>query len=242
MELSLGKLYILFSLFLTPLMAQPKKFKICHKSLSQLLGPEKLHWTLTPGKGSSGEVRLIYQASKGQTTWSLEEKNQLLFLSKKGPSKTQFFNFNPKKNPPCHPNFIGEKTREKESNSSFFTDFDLQNHLNKSSRGIIYLWSPHMPYSIGNFYPLQRVSQKLNIPVLILMDPHANKRETAKVIKKFSIPKKFTRKNLSQSLITKGSALHYPNFFFYKEGELRPFQLFGAKGEEAIQEIVNKYL
>jgi hypothetical protein len=74
------------------------------------------------------------------------------------------------------------------------------------------------------------------------MDPHAHKQEIAKVSKQFSLAKIFTRKNASEQLFSKGSALHYPNFFFYKGGQIKTLQLFGAKGEEAITEMITKHL
>ena len=192
---------------------------------------------------------MIYQTTtnkKHNILWELEKRDRFIFLTKKDNLSLSFFKFNPKKSSHCGQTLIAKRpiaqSSHRQNDKSLFTDHDLWQLLQKSKKGIIYLWSPHMPYSIGNFYPLQRVSKKLGIPVTVLMDPHAQKQEIAKVSKQFSLAKTFTRRNASEQLFSKGSALHYPNFFFYKDGQIKTLQLFGAKGEEAITEMITKHL
>ena len=95
-----------------------------------------------------------------------------------------------------------------------------------------------MPYSVGSLYPLKKMAKKWNLPLTVLMDPHAHDEETKQVIKQFSLPSSLTRKNKAKKLLFQGGSLHYPNYFFYNEGKLSSIQLFGAKGEEALVEAL----
>ena len=226
-----------------------KALSLKMKSQQAQLGP----WTLRPGKGQNGEVRFIYQSQlvgKRDGLLSLEKKKKVLYLTHISTNQTHFYKFTTGPKMPCSlrllrvekPTDRSEKAFKKgsakptRSKNSFF-DSDLKTLLKNSKKGIIYIWSPHMPYSVGSLYPLKKMAKKWNIPLTVLMDPNAHDEETTKVIKQFSLPLNLTKKNKAKKLLFQGSSLHYPNYFFYSEGKLSPIQLFGAKGEEALNEV-----
>ena len=228
----------------------------CLDALSIKSKVSELKWTLRPGKGSKGNVRFIYQtilSGKGGAQLSIEKKSvpqKTLYLSLKTLKQIEFYKLNPSTPKKCHVTLLRKekKTRENshykltgfKTKTSDFTDDDLKMLLKESKKGIIYLWSPHMPYSVGSLYPLQNAAKKLKLPLTILMDPLANDKEIKKVTKQFSLPSKLTRRNKAERLHLQGASLHFPNYFFYKEGKISHVQLFGATGEEAIHEALEK--
>ena len=224
----------------------------CLNILSIKANAQKLKWTLRPGKGPKGSVRFIHQtilSNNDQVLLSVEKKEGDLYLSQKKRDQIHFYRLNLRPDQKCQIQFLrsekeeGKSTttlKKDEKDSEAFDDHDLEKLLKGSKVGIIYLWSPHMPYSIGSLYPLQKVSNKLGLKLIVLMDPLAEQEETKKVIKQFSLPMKLTKKNKAKKLLFHGAALHYPNYFFYKEGKVSHIQLFGAKGEQAIHDALKK--
>ena len=219
----------------------------CLNALSIKAKTETLKWTLRPGRGPQGKVRFIYQTvllGKEETLLSLEKTQKALYLSLKNNDQIDFYLLTPSSPKECELKFLRtEKLKRKaiyhqkeqgKSNDRNFLNEDLNRLLKDSKEGIIYLWSPHMPYSVGSLYPLQKVAMKLKLPLTVLMDPFADEGETKKVIKRFNLPLKLTRKNKAERLLLQGATLHYPNYFFYREGKVSKVQLFGAKGEEAL--------
>ncbi|MBG07997.1 MAG: hypothetical protein CME68_04515 [Halobacteriovoraceae bacterium] len=225
----------------------------CLKALFIKEQSSALKWTLRPARGPKGSVRFIYQAElpeKEGTLLSLEKKLGTLYLSLKNNVQIVFYQLTPSPPKKCVLKFLrkekikskafNQKVLRKKMSSKAFLNKDLQNLLRNTKKGIIYLWSPHMPYSIGSLYPTQKVAKKLKLPLTVLMDPLAEERETEKVVKHFHLPPKFTRKNRAERLLLQGATLHYPNYFFYKEGKISNIQLFGAKGEEAVFDALEK--
>jgi len=224
----------------------------CLDALSIKVQASKIQWTLRPGKGPQGNVRFIYQSNLlgiNNSFLSLEKKKDVLYLSQKIKNQTHFYKLTFNLQKKCYIQLLrtekfeeisSKPTRKETNNKKPFNDQDLENLLQKSKEGIIYLWSPHMPYSIGSLYPLQKITNKLGLRLTVLMDSFAHEKEVKKVIQQFSLPVNFTKKNKAKKLLFHGGALHYPNYFFYKEGKLSPIQLFGAKGEEAIYEVLTK--
>ena len=246
-----------FSISTQPaLKTEAKKELIPQACLKALLIKKKsstLKWTLRPGRGPKGNVRFIYQAElpgKEGTLLSLEKKLGTLYLSLKNNVQIVFYQLTPSPPKKCVLKLLrkekikskafNEKVLRNKMSGKTFLNKDLKNLLRNTKEGIIYLWSPHMPYSIGSLYPTQKVAKKLKLPLTILMDPLAEERETEKVVKRFHLPPKFTRKNKAERLLLQGATLHYPNYFFYKEGKISNIQLFGAKGEEAIFDALEK--
>ena len=226
----------------------------CLNALSIEAKAETLKWTLRPGRNPRGDVRFIYQTvllGKEETLLSLEKTQKALYLSLKTNDQIDFYQLTPSSPKKCELKplrtekikrkaIYRQKEQGKTSGKSFLNK-DLNRLLKDSKEGIIYLWSPHMPYSVGSLYPLQKVAMKLKLPLTVLMDPFADEGETKKVIKRFNLPLKFTRKNKAERLLLQGATLHYPNYFFYREGKVSKVQLFGAKGEEAIVSAIKRF-
>ena len=223
----------------------------CLDALSIQTKESEIKWTMRPAKGPKGSVRFIYQAvisEKGETLLGMEKRPDFIYLSLKTKEQIKFYKLIPSSPENCHGELLRtEKTTKKATNQKLeqskvenrgFLDQDLRKLLKDSKEGIIFLWSPHMPYSVGSLYPLQKIAKKLKLPLTVLMDPLADDRETKKVIKRFSLPLKLTKKNRAERLLLQGASLHYPNYFFYKEGKVSHIQLFGAKGEEAIHDAL----
>ena len=217
----------------------------CLNALSIKANALNLKWTLRPGKGPKGKVRFIYQtilSTNGQALLSLEKKEGALYLSQKMKDRIHFYRLTLRPDQKCQTQLLRSEKEEVKSevkstatlksgeeDGESFDDHDLEKLLQDSKIGIIYLWSPHMPYSIGSLYPLQKVSNKLGLKLTVLMDPLAEQEETKKVIKQFSLPMKLTKKNKAKKLLFHGASLHYPNYFFYREGKISPIQLLVLK-------------
>jgi hypothetical protein len=55
-----------------------------------------------------------------------------------------------------------------------FSDVDLRRLLDEHPRGIIYIWSPHMPLSIEGVATIRAVGTRRHLPVTVLLDPNAD--------------------------------------------------------------------
>jgi len=101
-----------------------------------------------------------------------------------------------------------------------FNDRDLARLLKNHTRGVIYLWSPHMPYSVQGASEAQRVAQELAVKSVLLLDPYAEPALTDHALKSQRLPASATRRVRASALAKMGATQHFPTVILFERGRL----------------------
>lgn len=103
---------------------------------------------------------------------------------------------------------------------SHFTDADLQQLLDTNARGLLYLWSPHMPLSVEGVATMRAVGARLGLPVTVLLDPNADHTAATAVIAAHGWPPAHGRRIDSTELLFRDVLVHAPSLQAYAGGQL----------------------
>lgn len=102
----------------------------------------------------------------------------------------------------------------------------------QSDKGIIYIWSPSMSYSMRYLRTFETYARKLQIPFYVFMDPSANKRMVKMAEKTYRIGKKYQRKVASNELFMRLYPLYYPVTYVFARGKIHPERIIGVVSEQ----------
>jgi hypothetical protein len=107
---------------------------------------------------------------------------------------------------------------------SEFQDKDLDKLLSISKKthkkGLIYIWSPHMPLSLRGVHEAKKITKSKGIELTVVLDPYASADLAAKVATRESFPKAYLRPLESRVLLEKNMTLHFPSVIPYRDGTL----------------------
>jgi len=124
-----------------------------------------------------------------------------------------------------------------------FSNSDLAKIIDKNKTGIIYVWSPHMPFSVDGIVRIKKVAENLQIPLEFLVDPNAHPHSLsvayAKQANNLQLPLLSMK---AQDLMQLGGLNHYPVLFIYKDGKLVPKMIPGLETESDYQAKVSELL
>ena len=123
-----------------------------------------------------------------------------------------------------------EPYKSRQQNGPAFSDRDLR-ALVRNRTGLIYLWSPNMPYSYLDIRQgtmglpaIRQIAAEMNLPLTVLLDPGANYRHALRVTgsSPWLGP---TDARLVRSIELSFRALlnHYPVLLAYRDGKLARF-------------------
>jgi len=101
-----------------------------------------------------------------------------------------------------------------------FTDGDLEELLARNERGVIYLWSPHMPFSVDGVEAISAAAGARDIEVTILLHPGSDADFSRREAERASIPESGLRVVSAAVLVERGMTNHAPSIQLYAEGEL----------------------
>lgn len=101
-----------------------------------------------------------------------------------------------------------------------FTDADLSARLASGARGVVYVWSPHMPLSVDAFAALLQAAQARKLEVDVVLDPAADRALAARVAAERGLPASATRAADSVELQFRDALLHAPTVQAYAGGVL----------------------
>lgn len=138
----------------------------------------------------------------------------------------------------------------------FLTDSDLESLLKVHKKGVIYMWSPRMTYSVTEFKRFRETLQKKNLTFIPILDPFAEVQEAKEALKKAGVelpgrladqrrePSSFElyRRLNSVDLYMRNVTLHFPTFIVFKNGQLHPHRLVGVLTDEGLNQAVDEQL
>lgn len=136
---------------------------------------------------------------------------------------------------------------------SAFQDSDLKKILASQKKGIFYLWSPRMVYSVTEFQRYAETAQKLGLEFIPLLDPNVSSAEARASLQKIK-PKAPNRKLASQKnnpfdkkmqsleLYMRNGTLHFPSVFVFNNGQLHPERLIGVLSPFDLENLIQTRL
>lgn len=133
-------------------------------------------------------------------------------------------------------------TKLKRVNLDFndFSDESLRN-LISLGRGMIYVWSPRMVYSVEHMEAFKKIAKKKRIAFTAIVEASAPQRMLASsFVLKNTHKEDRSRRNFSHELIMRESDIHYPVIFLYSFGHIHPESILGIKTEKELEGIVSK--
>ena len=113
-----------------------------------------------------------------------------------------------------------------------FDEADLRELVAAEPRGLVYLWSPHMPLSVDGVAVARRVATRRHLPLTILLHPAANLDLARSIAIAKGWPIATTTRTASTELRVRNLLLHAPTLQPYAEGRLVGSALPGYHSDE----------
>lgn len=119
--------------------------------------------------------------------------------------------------PACHAR-TEERSRPRAAHPAF-SDDDLS-ALIGSGRGVIYVWSPHMPLSVDTMTSLAAAARGLRLAVTLLLDPAADPGFAARIAAERTLPAAALQVADSVELQFRDVLVHAPTAIAYADGRI----------------------
>jgi hypothetical protein len=110
-----------------------------------------------------------------------------------------------------------------------FSDLDLQNTLQKTGWGVIYVWTPYMPLSVEGLAEIKKAVTAEKGTLTILMDRNASLDQAEKWVSQGLVQKQELKKVEAAELFDRGLGVHYPVAYLYENGFLSNSEFVGYK-------------
>lgn len=123
-----------------------------------------------------------------------------------------------------------------------FGDSDLIARIAREDRGVVLLWSPHMPLSVDQHAVLARVAPDLGLTVVALLDPAADPDYAARVSRERGLPPDATRPLGGVELALRGMTTHTPSLQVFTGGRLVGPVLYGYRSEAPLRAALTALL
>lgn len=121
-----------------------------------------------------------------------------------------------------------------------FTDDTLKRLLDTRPAGVIYAWSPHMPYSLVGIDTIRSVTKKLGIALTLVMDPNADETFAKDQAKGKVHPSGFSRIE-SIELLNRGMTMHFPSLLVYAKGKFVSPLYPGVKSKKDYESFIKQF-
>jgi hypothetical protein len=121
-------------------------------------------------------------------------------------------------------------------------DAKLLSELAGHREGIIVMYSPGMTHSWTAITRFQKIAKEKKLSVSFVMDPFASVKTAEYEAKKNHVAMTSFDKLSSLELTYRDAAMHYPNFFIYKDGAIVGNVMPGLMTEEKYNAAIKKYL
>ncbi|MEZ5287310.1 MAG: hypothetical protein R2712_21405 [Vicinamibacterales bacterium] len=123
-----------------------------------------------------------------------------------------------------------------------FTDERLAARLARGDRGVILVWSPHMPLSVDEFAELETATARLGLAFEAVLDPAAEPGYASRVAGERQLPAGALRTLASIELTFRGMTTHAPSVQVFADGRLVGPVLFGYRDRETAQLSIARVL
>lgn len=168
-----------------------------------------------------------------------EDKTQVK-LFRIGPDRVQTVQWDKscKKTSKEEVSFIKKRLQQKEA---WFSDKDLQNVLKKNKKGIVYLWSPGMVYSMKEYNVFKNYAQKNKLAFIPVLDDKAGRANANAAADQYKF-EPGARKMASVELIQRSGSAHFPRTFVFSNNKISREPLLGVMPEKTLAKLVTQEL
>jgi hypothetical protein len=123
-----------------------------------------------------------------------------------------------------------------------WTDAALVEWLRRGDRGIILLWSPHMPLSVDAVLDLAALTEELGLGLVPLLDPAADAAYAKAVGRERGLPPSALRPLGGVELAFRGMTTHAPSLQAFADGRLVGPVLPGYRGRNGFRHAIENLL
>ena len=116
-----------------------------------------------------------------------------------------------------------------------FSDSELIMRVARTDRGVVLLWSPHMPLSVDQHAVLADVARELGLVVVPVLDPAADRAYADRVALERGLSPESTRPLAGVELAFRGMTTHTPSLQVFAAGELAGPVLYGYRNAAALR-------
>ncbi len=102
-----------------------------------------------------------------------------------------------------------------------FSDEDLARAVAGPARGVVYVWSPHMPLSVDGYRAIVTAASERGLRVDAVLDPGADRAFAAAERARGGLPASALRVADSVELLFRDVLIHAPSVQAYGQGRLR---------------------
>lgn len=163
-----------------------------------------------------------------------------LELFRLSPTSNVRISWNPKQ---CTPKLSAAVIpRDEKRLNGTFDDSYFETIAAANPQGILYVWSPHMPYSLKGWEPVRNAAKKLGLPVFPVLDPHASALLLSEMPPEFNLLKATSRRLESWELIHRGVGQHFPTAVLFSRGRVVGPVFPGVKSEDQYVEFFKEFL
>ncbi|MBD64955.1 MAG: hypothetical protein CME62_07090 [Halobacteriovoraceae bacterium] len=188
----------------------------CHQEIDQYLKSWQSTFEFEKYLGDDlSEIKLI-TPTKSLGKWIIAEfKNNQVKLS----LRTDFDQLEVKLAKNCQKEIGLHKLKRRQQQDSFQKE-DLAQLLQKNEKGMIYIWSPHMPLSIAGIKEIKKAAKKTKMPVTILLDQNVSREFAKKTLKSHGLSESYLKSYNTIELALRGASLHLPSVLLYKNHQI----------------------
>lgn len=123
-----------------------------------------------------------------------------------------------------------------------FHDRDLDSLLHEQGSGVLYLWSPHMPYSVQGAREARQVADALGIRPVLLLDPYAEPALAGSTARVNRLPAGALRRMRAGRLSRMGATQHFPTAVVFAAGRVDVRMLPGYTPPADLRDFIRQRL
>lgn len=101
-----------------------------------------------------------------------------------------------------------------------FNDHDLAARVRSGGRGVVYLWSPHMPLSVDAIAAMTLAAGSHGLAIDLVLDPAADRAFAARIARERALPHDALRVADSVELSFRDALVHAPTVLVYASGAI----------------------
>jgi hypothetical protein len=131
---------------------------------------------------------------------------------------------------------------ERPADPGAWTDAALSARLRRGDKGVILLWSPHMPLSVDSVLDLQALASEMGLAFVPLLDPAADTGYARSVGLERGLPSSALRPLGGIELAFRGMTTHAPSLQVFAGGRLVGAVLPGYRGRSGFREAIEMVL
>lgn len=113
-----------------------------------------------------------------------------------------------------------------------FSDRDLADRMRGGGRGVVHVWSPHMPLSVDAIGPMTAAARAHGLAVDLVLDPAADRAFAARVARERALQDDALRVADSVELRFRDALVHSPSVLVYAGGAIAGSVYPGGHTEE----------